>query len=277
MRYFILCTNNINKYNGTYSHCYEIGLYLQDVGLNVCFLSISNEKNNYVYDIKYNNHIPIFNMIDFLYNDIKEYCIILYAFYKHLSYFMIPFLSKAKHIFYLITDSAISIKDDISFIIPYLNKITFLYDVDLLNPIENEKIFQYVSKKECSWGIYDKYYRITHEECNDYFIYARHNDKKTNINYSYIDKINEATQYCKENNISYVLDTKKCFDPWNKYKGLIYTRNVDYSPRLPFEFGIANKHTICFDTSPGLRTLANDCTLYKSIIMKTRKELYISL
>ena len=77
--------------------------------------------------------------------------------------------------------------------------------------------------------------------------------------------------------MDYDIDVKGIYDPWNEYKGLIYVRNKDYSPRMPFEFGYAGKETICFDLSNGLRTLAEDVVLYKPQIIRTKKELNVPL
>jgi len=277
---FIICNNNSEIINGTFFHVYELGLYLQDRGVDVYFITVKSDKD--FYSIRYTKTLKKITLKNYTEHIIKKYNVLAYNIYNDYQFYQI--LKKAQNIYHLITDGSLycfqSCKNKWeSRSLEYIKRIQFLYDVDLPNPIENEKIFMKNTKHKCSWGIYDKYYRITHEECNDYFIYARHNDNRMEgiLTYSNTNKVEEAIQYCEENNISYVLDTKKCFNPWNKYKGLIYTRNIDYSPRLPFEFGIANKHTICFDTSPGLRTLAEDCSLYKPIIMKTRKKLSLPL
>lgn len=276
---FIICSNDTFILNGTFFHVYELGLYLQDHGIDIYF--ITAKSNEDLYSIRYTKTLKKIILKNYPRHIIK-YNVLFYNIYNNHQFYLIS--KNAQNIYHLITDGSLycfqSCKEKYkSRSLEYIRRIQFLYDEDLPNPIENEKIFIKNNKYKCSWGIYDKYYKITNEKCNDYYIYARYNDNRIEgiSTYSNTSKVEEAIQYCKENNISYVLDTKKCFDPWNKYKGLIYTRNIDYSPRLPFEFGIANKPTICFDTSPGLRTLAEDCSLYKPIIMKTKKKLSLPL
>ncbi len=276
---FIICSNDTFILNGTFFHVYEIGLYLQDLGVDVYFLTAKHDID--FYSKRYNKTLKTISLKNYP-RHITKYNVLSYNIYNNHQFYLI--FKKAQNIYHLITDGSLycfqTCKDKWkSRSLEYLKRIIFLYDKELPNPIENEKIFITNKKYECSWGICDKYYNITNEECDDYFIYARYNDSRMEgiSTYSNKETIDKAIHYCKENNISYVLDTKKCFDPWNKYKGLIYTRNVDYSPRLPFEFGIANKYTICFDTSPGLRTLAEECSLYKPIVMKTKKKLSLPL
>ena len=274
----IVSTNKKTILNGTHVHMYEIALYLQDKGLDVYFLSTTHNEdmiNNY--EERYTKTIPIYT-IDTL-PQLHTYNIFCYRYYMNDN--INRLYTNATSISYLITDGLKNNEIDIqnyslSLMRKLYNNTTFLYDP--LLPTETQYPNLYTNKVECSWGI-TNHLKIEDTHSDTYFIYARHNDTRIPgiSTYSNTDKVNEAIDYCNKNDIQYVLDTKKCFDPWNKYKGLIYTRNIDYSPRLPFEFGKANKPTLCFDTSPGLRTLAEDYTLYKPIIMQTKKKLYIPL
>lgn len=280
---FIVCNNRTNSFSGTYTHMYEIGLYFQDLGFDVRFITRPCESDVGIdFTKRYWKHLKTHTFVNYP-RDITKYNVIFYNFYDHYNFY--DMLKNANKLFYLITDGS----DDCFKSIKYnsfkiidlrhiFKKIQFLYDPDLPNPIKNFEIFRKNEKIKCSWGIYSKYFkRYDNVSTEDYFIYARYNDDRVPgiSTYTEKSKLDLAIAYCNSNNYTWVLDSKLYLDPWNRYKGLIYTRNIDYSPRLPFEFGAVNKPTICFDISPGLKTLANNVELYKSIIMKTNKTLNI--
>lgn len=274
----VINTNSVDKLHGTSMQMYEIALYLQDIGYNVYYLSVTQDEKMFnSYEKRYTKNLPIYT-IDTL-PKLKNYYIFCYM------YYIIPEIlelyKKAINIHFLATDGLMNccykIKNfEFSLFCNFLAKTVFLYDPSLPNDLFNYNIFENYTKEEYSWGINKKYLKINDRYSDKWFIYARYNDPRMK-NATNSEILEKAIAYCKNHNMEYTIDTKVIYDPWNEYKGLIYTRNIDYSPRMPFEFGYANKETICFDISDGLNTLADNVELYKPQIIKTKKELKIPL
>lgn len=102
-------------------------------------------------------------------------------------------------------------------------------------------------------GFYFKYYTPPKlPQTQDWFLYS--NDYITYEKETHVSnrKVIIAKNYCKQNNIPYVHDKYESANPGNYYSGMLYTRFMDYMPRLPYEFWHYKKPVVLCDISDGL-------------------------
>ena len=57
MPLFIICSNDTFILNGTFFHVYELGLYLQNLGVDVYFITAKNDVD--IYSIRYTQTLKI--------------------------------------------------------------------------------------------------------------------------------------------------------------------------------------------------------------------------
>lgn len=154
----------------------------------------------------------------------------------------------------------------------------------IFNAIKNRKKFYLLTQPEFTKVINsaifeDRIININRGFYFNHYIHSNNNDNVDNwllytndtANYIYKkDIICDTIKYCNANKLKYI-DSKKIvnnYNPANTYKGLLYLRQKDFMPRLPYEFWFYNKPVIFFDISDGLLRVFNETEipLYTEII-----------
>ena len=96
---FIICSND-TFINGTFFHIYELGLYLQDYGVDVYFITVKSDKD--FYSIRYTKTLKKNILKNYTEHIITKYNVLAYNIYNDYQFYQI--LKKAQNIYYLITD-----------------------------------------------------------------------------------------------------------------------------------------------------------------------------
>lgn len=261
--------NMEDNINGSMFHLYESLQYLEDIGYVVYICILNNEY--YRFDLRYTKILKELDITSIPYS---KYDVFLY----NINLIDLFDFKKIHHIYILHTDG-----------LPYtfdmwkkkniklIPKATLLIN-NLPILINDIPYFQIMKKTYFGFGIYDKYFINKKIKSNNrYLIYTKNYNKLfKKISCSKEDIIQQAIKYCETKKYKYVFENENIsYNIWNDYDGLIYTRHIDYSPRLPFEFGIMNKPTIFFDISDGIKRLStiSNIELGQEYIMKMTMKL----
>lgn len=244
----VLTQSSWERISGSYFHIYELGLFLQNNGFDV-FHWTDGLHNELDYTQRYTTTLPCLSDGVFPKN------------FNFLSYVLpsnnTSVLDKAKNIFLVVTDGILNVlaADGGACLLKYKDRLHFLYDTRLNNLLEGSKFWQTFCDMghthAYNWGV-SRDIIVKPRKSGKWFMYA-----KTYKGQSQLDVVERAKHWAKENKIHFIQDMKCCLDPWNEYDGLLYTRNVDYSGRIMFEFSLANKPVVMFDSDPSFRNLTH--------------------
>lgn len=119
-------------------------------------------------------------------------------------------------------------------------------------------------------GFYFKHYS-SHQDPQTPNWYLYSNDYITQEKETHVSnrKVIIAKNYCKQHSIPYVHDQYESSNPGNYYSGMLYTRFMDYMPRLPYEFWYYKKPVVLCDISDGLyRRGITDDMKYKELLLE---------
>lgn len=255
-----------NRWNGSHFHTYEMGLSLRSMGAVVSAV-FRNHTDAKVFETRYTE--PLCYITDV--NTIKV---------KHaLLTFQPPVIQfpHCRRILHITTD------EEQKKWLGYLNyQLSQVYSMHLLVPTNLPNTINEIPEKirkilhsshiPYHWGI-SEYIKKTPIRNNGKWLLYTRKDKC----FSSEKTIQEAICWCKENNIFVDVDPQFMDTPYLLYEGLIYTKQIDYSGRSPFEFAIVKKPILPFVWSENMKLLTSDqIELRKKIIIRDIPKLNIS-
>lgn len=251
-------------WNGSMFHLYDMGCQLRDMGHHV--MALINPKDQNVYNARYTSSLPFVSSFSDLGAQENFIC---------MSYKFPPYkLPKTCRSYWKVTTDLEGQKWPtlLTHNMHMLSKMVLLIPSNLENTTDEipSNIYDAIPDKWLyAWGIYRNIGAVFPFHSNRWLLYSR---KDRDL--SSEDTIQEARDWAAQNSIEFDEDPGLMNNPYDYYAGLLYTKHIDYSGRLPFEFALRSKPVVPFAWPKTMRKLTGGQTIHlrkKNIIKRIPK------